>query len=121
MSGRYQVRIFASIENDAATVVGTILVPTSLTFTLYADSAEEAEILLHKHVDKGKRPRGRVYQICAVLGQEFTRSVAAGLDGSFHHVFLDPASGPFSEMRRIRLPNPIGEPDPANALQAVQG
>jgi hypothetical protein len=120
LSGRYQVRIFESFENDGATVAGTILTPTPLTFILYADSAEEAEILLHKQIAKGKRSPGKVYQICSFLSQELTRSVAVALDGSFHHVFLDPASGPFSEMRRLRLPNALGGIAAGNAVEAAQ-
>lgn len=121
MSGRYQVRIYESIEKDGALAVGTVLAPVSLSFTLYADSLEKAEILLHKDLDKGKRSRGRVYQLCSVLGHGFTRSIAAGLDGSFQHVFLDPASGPYSEMRRIRLPNALAETGPESSLLAAQG
>jgi hypothetical protein len=120
MNGRYQVRIYESTEKDDAVAAGTVLAPVSLSFTLYADSLEKAEILLHKDLDKGKRSRGRVYQICSVLGHGFTRSIAAGLDGSFQHVFLDPASGPYSEMRRIRLAKPIDETDTANSLQEVR-
>lgn len=119
MSGRYQVRVFESVEKDGATAAGTILEPLSLTFSLYADSAEGADILLRKDVDKGKRSRGTVYQICPVKSQEFTRSIAAALDGSFQHVFLDPAGGPYSEIRRVRLPKPAADAAAADSLHAV--
>ena len=120
MTGRYQVRIFESVEADGATAAGTLLAPVSLSFMLYADSAEKAEILLRKDINKGKRARGKVYQICSVLGHGFTRSIAATLDGSFQHVFLDPASGPFSETRRIRSANPVDEVSPVNSLETAQ-
>ena len=121
MNGRYQVRIFESIEKNAATADGTFLKQVSLSFMLYADSVEQAEILLHKDIGKGKRARGKVYQITPVQGQGFTRSIAAGLDGSFQHVFLDPAYGPYSEMRRLRLARLVSETGSENSLQPVQG
>ena len=107
MSCRYQIRVFESTEKDGATAAGTIVVPVSLTFSVYAYSGEEAERSIRKDIAKGKLAGGKVYQICPLLGNaELTRSVAVTLDGSFDRVFLDPATGPYSAYRRIRLPNP---------------
>lgn len=107
MSCRYQVRIFESTGKDGAISAGTIVTPVAFTFSIYAYSAEEAEQSVRKDVAKGKLGRGKVYQILPVIGNgEFVRSLAAASDGPFEHVFLDPAAGPFSEFRRIRLPHP---------------
>jgi hypothetical protein len=65
---------------------------------------DEAQLLLFKQIDQGKRPRGRVYQIIPPIGHGVIRSLAAALDGSFFHVFMDPAAGPYSDLRRLRLP-----------------
>ena len=104
MSGRYQVRMFESMEKDGATAAGTVLTPMAQTFSVYAESADEADKLIRRDITTGKRPRGKVYQILPVLGNaEFARSLAVSTEGSFDRVFLDPASGPYSEFRRIRL------------------
>ena len=112
MSCRYQVRVFESVEKDGATEVGTTVTPTIQTFSIYAYSADEVEMSIRKSIAKGQLGRGRVYQIWPLLGNgEFTRSLAIGLDGAYERVFLDPAAGPFSELRRIRpsRPAPTGE------------
>jgi hypothetical protein len=103
MSGRYQVRVFESSAKDGGTAAGTILVPTVHTFSIYADSGEEAEKSIHRDIKKGKLSCGKVYQIWPLLGSaEFTRSLAVSMDGSCDRVFLDPAAGPYSELRRLR-------------------
>jgi hypothetical protein len=107
MSCRYQVRVFESTAKDGATAAGSILAPLAYTFSVYADSGEHAEKSIRKDIGKGKLARGRVYQILPLLGNaELTRSLAVAVDGSFDRVFLDPAAGPYSELRRIRLPVP---------------
>lgn len=120
MSGRYQIRVFESLEKDGATASGTELQPVSFTFSLYADSVDHAELILRKEVERGKHARGRVYQICPAAAYGIMRSVAAALDGSFFHVFMDPAAGPFSELRRIRLPKPSSETQPEIPIPAAQ-
>ncbi len=120
MSGRYQVRVFESIDKDGATSAGAKLQPTTLTFSVYADSMDHAEAILRKEIEKGKHSRGKVYQVCATAGHIMMRSVAASVDGSFFHVFMDPAAGPYSDLRRLRLSNacPVGEAAiPAHAAQ----
>jgi hypothetical protein len=105
MSCRYQVRVFESVEQNGATGAGTTVRPSVQTFSIYAYSAEEAENTIQKRVANGKLARGRVYQIWPFLGNgEFTRSLAIACDGSCQHVWLDPAAGPFNELRRIRVP-----------------
>lgn len=105
MSCRYQVRVFESTQKDGATAAGTIIAPLAQTFSIYAYSGEEAEKSIRKDIAKGKLARGKIYQILPLLGNaELTRSLAVGLEGSFDRVFLDPAAGPYSEFRRIRLP-----------------
>jgi hypothetical protein len=107
MSCRYQIRVFESMEKDGVTSAGTVVAPLSFTFSIYGYSAAEAEKQIRKDVGKGKLSRGKVYQILPVIGGgELARSVAVAADGSFAHVFLDPAAGPYSEFRRIRLPQP---------------
>ena len=111
MSCRYQIRVFESTEKDGVTSAGTLVAPLAFTFSVYTYSAEQAEKQIRKDVAKGKLSRGKVYQILpAIGGGEFTRSLAVAEDGSFAHVFLDPAAGPYSEFRRLRLPTPALEP-----------
>lgn len=106
MTGRYQIRVFESVDKDGVTSPGAVFGPSALTFSIYADSSEHAELTLRKDIQKGKWPRGIVYQICPPLGHGLIRSFASALDGSFFHVFMDPAAGPYSELRRLRLPKP---------------
>lgn len=107
MSCRYQIRVFESTEKNGATSGGTIVGPTAQTFSVYAYSGDEAERTIRKNVAKGKLALGKVYQILPLLGNaELTRSLAVALDGRFDHVFLDPAAGPYSEFRRVRLAQP---------------
>ena len=116
MSCRYQIRVFESTSQDGATAVGTTVTPTVQTFSVYAYSVEEAEKSIRKKIAKGTLTRGKVYQIWPFLGNgEFTRSVAIGLDDSCERVFLDPASGPFSELRRIRVGNVTAPPASTDA------
>jgi len=120
MSCRYQVRVFESTQKDGATAAGTIIAPLAQTFSVYAYSGEEAEKSIRKDIDKGKLARGKVYQILPLLGNaELTRSLAVGLEGSFDRVFLDPAAGPYSEFRRIRLPQPVLAAHPAAAIASA--
>jgi hypothetical protein len=117
MSCRYQIRIFESIDKDGGTQAGTFMAPLAHIFSVYAYSGDEAEKSIRKDVERGKLARGRVYQILPLLGNaELTRSLAAALDGSFERVFLDPADGPYSEFRRVRLPR---ESTPARELELV--
>ena len=107
MSSRYRIRVYESGDRDGATGAGTIVIPLERNFTIYAYSAEEAAASIRRDVLNGKLPAGKVYQICPWLGNaEFTRSIAASLDGGFDRVFLDPASGLYSELRCIRLAVP---------------
>jgi hypothetical protein len=121
MSCRYQVRIFESTSKDGATSAGTLVSPTALTLSVYAYSGDEAEKSIRKDIAKGKLSAGRVYQIMpARYDFGMVRSVAIGLDGSCRRVYLDPASGPYCEFRRIRLPEPAEETqhEPAIATSA---
>lgn len=118
MSCRYQVRIFESTQKDGATSAGTVVTPVAHPLSVYAYSGEEAENIIRKDVARGKLARGRVYQILPLIGNaELTRSLAVASDGSFERVFLDPATGLYSESRRIRLPKltPAADPQPAAA------
>lgn len=102
-SQRYRIRVYESGDRDGATGEGTIVIPLERSFTINAYSGEEAEGLVRRDVLQGKLARGKVYQLCPWLGNpEFIRSLAAALDGSFERVFLDPASGIYAELRRIR-------------------
>jgi hypothetical protein len=102
------IRIYEDRDQKGETSPGTIVQPVIRDLSIYANSAEEAEAKLRKDVTSGKLTAGRVYQICPwTANPELIRSVAASLDGSFQRVFLDPASGLYSELRRIRLPRPM--------------
>lgn len=121
MSCRYQVRVFESVQQDGATAAGTTVRPSVETFSVYAYSADEAEKSICKGVANGKLKRGRVYQIWPFLGNgEFTRSLAIACDGSLHRVWLDPATGPFGELRRIRVPSDTAASDTPSVAAELQ-
>ena len=97
--------MFESCEKDGQTCAGTVVESVNRHLAIYGYSADDAEASLRRDVAKGKLPSGKVYQICPSLGNiELIRSVAASIDGKFERVFLDPASGLYGELRRIRLP-----------------
>lgn len=99
------IRVYEPVDKGAGTHPGTIVQPSSRELSIYADSAEEAEQRIRNSISSGGLPAGKVYQICPWLANpELIRSVAASLDGRFQRVFLDPAVGLYSELRRIRLP-----------------
>jgi len=108
MCEKYMVRMFQEMNGGSATHSGTIvgLVPRELS--IYAESAQQAERLLQDDVARGVLPAGRVYQICPWLGNpEIIRSVAASVEGSFERVYLDPAAGLYSDLRRVRAPRAV--------------
>ena len=106
MNNRYCVRVYESPEKNGVTCAGTIMAPVESFVSIYADSADLAELKLRLEVESGRLPGGRVYQICPSLAvPELIRSIAAGIDGSFERVFLDPAAGLYSSARRVRLPD----------------
>jgi hypothetical protein len=99
--------MYEDLNKCGSTVPGTIVTPIVRELSVYADSADEAEKQLRIDVQNKALPGGRVYQICPCLGTpELIRSVAASSDGTCQRVFLDPAAGLYSELRRIRLPRP---------------
>jgi hypothetical protein len=103
MSHRYKIRAFASGEEDGAVEAGTIVMPLEKSFSLFARTVEEAERLLKKELAEEKLDRGRVYQVCPPFGNpESIRAFSISLAGEYQRVFLDPASGVYSESRRIR-------------------
>lgn len=102
--GRYIVRVFGDSEEHGATEPGTVVQPLSTQLSFYEDSADHAEKKLYRDILNGKLPKGRVYQICPSASFEPIRTCAVANDGSAQRVFLDPADGPYSELRRIRLP-----------------
>lgn len=70
-----------------------------------AKSIDEVEAGIRKQVAALALSRGCVYQICPpVDSPESLRSLAVAVDGSFRNCVLDPASGIYSEFRRIRFP-----------------
>lgn len=111
MSHRYVIRIYEDRDQNGATSAGTVVKPVTMDLAIFAYTAEEAEAKLREDVRTGKLAAGRVYQICPWIcpwlnSPELIRSVAASLDGTFHRVFLDPASGVYGELRRIRAAQP---------------
>jgi hypothetical protein len=81
--------------------------PIDRSFPVYADSGEEVAGKIRKDVLEKKLAGGRVYQICPQFGDaELGCCVSVSWDGTMQPVFLDPASGLYSEFRRIRHPAP---------------
>ena len=105
--GRYIIRMYSAKEQENSTAPGTVVKPVNIQMSFYEDSADDAEKKLYSEVEKGKLPKGRVYQICPSMGSlEPIRSCAVDAEGSGQRVFLDPADGLYGELRRIRLPRP---------------
>jgi hypothetical protein len=105
MSTRYMVRMYEAQDQTGTTRPGTVVKPVDRALSIYASSSEEAERALHRDVWSKKLPSGKVYQLCPWVGNaELIRSISFALDGSSERVFLDPAFGPYGELRRIRLP-----------------
>lgn len=103
MSQRYKIRAFESGDQDGAVAEGTIVLPIDRSFSIYARTAEEAERTVQEEVAEGKLPGGRVYQICPPFGNpESLRAFSVCSEGKCQRAFLDPASGIYSEFRRIR-------------------
>lgn len=117
MSQRYVIRMFESTEKDGQTCAGTLVEPVNRHLAKYGYSADDVEGSVRRDVAKGKLPSGKVYQICPSMGNvELIRSVAASMDGTFERVFLDPASGLYGELRRIRLPKDFRCPEPEPSM-----
>ena len=103
MSQRYKVRAFESGDQDGVIAEGTIVLPIERSFTVYSRSVNEAEQKVKDEICEGKLPAGRVYQVCPPFGNsESIRAFSVGLDGQSKRTYLDPASGIYSEFRRIR-------------------
>jgi hypothetical protein len=103
MSNKYKIRMFESGDGERVTVPGTLVLPIDRSFALDAGSTEEAENTICQNVRDGKLPFDRIYQICPPSGDaEETRSVVISKGGGGHLVILEPASGFYSEFRRLR-------------------
>ena len=103
MSNKYKIRMFESGDGERATLSGTIVLPIDRSFAVHASSTQEAESAICRDVRDGKLPFDRIYQICPPSGDaEEARSVVISKEGGGHLVFLDPASGLYSEFRRLR-------------------
>ncbi len=104
------VRMYEAQDQTGSTEVDTVVAPVDRAISIYANSSEEAEAKLHQDVWSNKLPSGKVYQLCPWLGNaELIRSIAFAPDGKSERVFLDPASGPYGELRRIRFPRGAGQ------------
>lgn len=100
------LRMYEAVDNSGATQPGTVVKPVDRHLSIYAANSEEAEGTLHRDVRSNKLPSGKVYQVCPWVGNaELIRSISFSLDGVSERVFLDPAAGPYGELRRIRLPS----------------
>ena len=107
MSQRYLIRVYEDKEKKGSVTPGTIVENLDRNFAVYAYSAEEVEAQLQRDVISGKMTGGRVYQISPWMGNlELIRSTAISTDGSAQRVFLDPASGMYGDLRRIRFLRP---------------
>jgi hypothetical protein len=97
--------MYESCNGDGSIHAGTMMRPIERSFSLYADSGDEVESKIRKDVLAQELAGGRVYQICPQFGSaELIRSVSVSPDATLQRVFLDPASGLYSEFRRIRHP-----------------
>jgi hypothetical protein len=104
MSHRYKIRAFESGDQQGIVDPGTIVLPIDRSYSLFARTADEAEIQVQADIASEKLPKGRVYQICPPFGNpESIRAFAVTLAGESERVYLDPASGVYSEYRRIRF------------------
>jgi hypothetical protein len=102
MSHRYKIRTFES-EQDGALEAGTIVMPLEKSFSIFARTVDEAERQLKQELAEEKLVRERVYQVCPPFGNpESIRAFAVTAAGECQRVFLDPATGVYSEFRRIR-------------------
>lgn len=82
---------------------GTIVLPVDRSFSMFARTAEEAERKVQEEIMAEKLPKGRVYQVCPPFGNsEAIRAFSVCADGLLRRTYLDPASGIYSEFRRIR-------------------
>ncbi len=115
------IRMYEAQDQTGETSVGTIVKPIDRHISIYATSSEEAEAALHRDVWNKKLPSGKVYQLCPWVGNpELIRSIAFAADGSSQRVFLDPASGPYGELRRIRLPRGSTSNESRDAESAIE-
>jgi hypothetical protein len=104
MSHRYKIRAFESGDQDGAVEAGTIVLPLDKSFSIFARTVDEAERQLQNDLAEEKLVKGRVYQVCPPFGNpESIRSFAVSMAGECKRVYLDPASGVYSEFRRIRM------------------
>jgi len=104
MSHRYKIRAFESGDQDGVVEAGTIVLPLDKSFSIFARTVDEAERQLQNDLAEEKLVKGRVYQVCPPFGNpESIRSFAVSRAGECKRVYLDPASGVYSEFRRIRL------------------
>ena len=121
MSQRYMIRMYEAQDQSGDTRVGTLVKPVDRHLSIYANSSEEAEAALHRDVWNKKLPGGTVYQLCPWVGNpELIRSISFSLDGNSERVFLDPASGPYGELRRIRLPRGATPNAQTSQVEATQ-
>ncbi len=105
MRRRYKLRIHESGNRDGVIEAGTMVMHIGGSAAVEAKSIDEVEAGIRKQVAADTLSRGCVYQICPPGdSQESLRSLAVAVDGSFRNCVLDPASGIYSEFRRIRFP-----------------
>jgi hypothetical protein len=103
MSHRYKIRSFESGDHNGKVDAGTVVLPLEKTFSIFARTVDEAERQLRDNLAEEKLERGCVYQVCPPFGNpESIRAFAVSLAGECQRVYLDPASGIYSESRRIR-------------------
>jgi hypothetical protein len=103
MSNKYKIRMYESGDGERVTISGTIVLPIDRSFAVHAGSTEEAESTICQDVRAGKLPFDRIYQICPPSGDcEEIRSIVISKEGGGQAVFLDQASGLYSEFRRLR-------------------
>jgi hypothetical protein len=103
MSNKYKIRMYESGDGERVTLSGTIVLPIDRSFAVQAGSTEEAESTICRDVRDGKLPFDRIYQICPPSGDdEQIRSVVISKEGGGQRVFLEPASGLYSEFCRLR-------------------
>jgi len=103
MSQRYKISAFESGDHDGSIAAGTVVLPVERSFSIYSRGVDEAEQKVQREIAEGNLARGRVYQVSPPFGNsESIRAFSVCSEGKCRRAFLDPASGLYSEFRRIR-------------------
>jgi hypothetical protein len=103
MRNRYKIRPFESCDFDGTVEAGTVVMPVERCFSIQAGSVAEAESKVRLQIETGQIKACRVYEITPPFGNsESIRAFSVNHELQFLRAYLDPATGVYSEFRRIR-------------------